>query len=295
YFLIARNDSLVSSTRHLFHLRPAYQFSPVEKLKLTAGLNVAVQNDQYPGSKSFHLYPHVQAQYELGKNVEAYGVVTGDMDKVDLHSMSAENLWINSNLPVLHTNRAIEFKAGLKGKFSRNVAFDAGLDVATLKNYYYYLNLDASGSVPVLFNRFNVTYDANTSRVNPYAEISYSKTETFRLSLRGDYFTYTTESVLQPFHRPTYRGNINMRYNLYDKILIEAGLITQGGMKAFDSGLNTVTLDAAVDVNLKARYFISKEISAFLQFDNILSNNYPLYQSYPVRGFQVLGGISWSF
>ena len=66
-------------------------------------------------------------------------------------------------------------------------------------------------------------------------------------------------------------------------------------MKAVDQGLSVITLDPAFDVNLKMRYFISKEFSAFIQFNNMLSNNYPLYQSYPVRGFQALGGVNWSF
>ncbi len=292
YFLINRSDSLISTpSRQLLRIRPSYQFIPIEKLLITAGLNIAIQNDQYKGSKDLHLYPHIKAQYLLGSAVEIYGLVTGDMDKVNLHTLSAENIWINSNISISHTNRALEFQGGMKGKIGSKAAFGVGISVAALKNYYYYLNIENSA----LSNKFNIVYDGDTKRVNPFAEISYSQAETFRLTLRGDYFSYNTNDLQEAFHRPTYKVNFNTRYNFYDKIFIEAGIISQGGMKAVDQGLSVITLDPAFDVNLKMRYFISKEFSAFIQFNNMLSNNYPLYQSYPVRGFQALGGVNWSF
>jgi hypothetical protein len=67
-------------------------------------------------------------------------------------------------------------------------------------------------------------------------------------------------------------------------------------MKALDVTNNTtVTLDPAVDLNTKLNYFVSKQFSIFLKFNNMLSNKYPVYFNYPVRGFQAMGGISWSF
>jgi len=59
--------------------------------------------------------------------------------------------------------------------------------------------------------------------------------------------------------------------------------------------LKTIALDPALDLNAKVDYFLSKKISAFLKFNNLLSSNYQLYLYYPVRGFQVMGGVSWSF
>ena len=301
YFLINRKDSLISSTvRHLFRVRPYYQFSPVEKLLVTGGVNLALQNDQYDGSKDFHAYPHVKAQYTASPSMEFYGVVTGDIDKVNLHTLASENLWINSNIPIYHTNRALEFQAGLKGKIGRRVAVGAGVSIASLKNYYYYLNVRenfySSGNLIGAVDKFNIVYDKNTQRINPFAEISYAHGEAFTLGVRGDYYDYDTDVLLDAWHRPTYRVGINSRYNLFEKISIDASFIAQGGMKAFDPTSNeVVTLKEALDLNLKGRYFFSKQFSAFLQFNNMLSNNYPLFLSYPVRGFQVMGGVSWSF
>ena len=302
YFLIARKDSMISNTtRHLLRIRPSYQFTPLEKLTVTAGVNIALQNDQYAESKDLHFYPHLKAQYQLARSWEAYGIVTGDLDKVDLHSLSAENLWLDSNIPITNTNRALEFRGGLTGKIGRKVAVGAGVSIASLKNYYYYQtvrdNLNPGGApVGVLFDKFTVVYDRDTRRINPFGEISYATAEAFSMTLRGDYFNYSTDILPNALHRPTYRLSANARYNLYEKITLEAGVIAQGGMKSLDPGTNTVILlDPAFDLNLKARYFLSKQFSAFIQCNNILSSKYPLYQSYSVRGFQLLGGVSWSF
>ncbi len=309
YFLINRKDSLISQDRHLFRVKPAYQFNPIDKLLLTAGANVAYSSDQYPGSKDFHFYPHLKAQYELSPSFEAYGIVTGDMDKVDLHSLSSENMWLTSNHIFsnvndnrnfyTNTNRAVEFRGGINGKLGKKVAVGAGISVAELKNYYFYgvftgNNNPAHQVIPAYITAFFPAYDGSTKRVNPFAEISYAEAETFKLSLRGDYFNYSTQDLPGPSLRPTYRVSATSVYNMFDKISLEAGFIAQGGMKFYTTP-NSASLDPAFDLNIKTRYFISKQVSAFVMLNNILGNNYPLYLNYPARGFQVLAGVSWSF
>ncbi|NOT76134.1 MAG: hypothetical protein HOP08_14500 [Cyclobacteriaceae bacterium] len=301
YFLINRKDSQTEGTRHLFKIKPAYQFTPFENLVLTTGANIAFTNDQYIESKEVHIYPHVKAQYLLGPSWEVYGLVTGDMDKVNLHTLSSENLWIDSNIPITHTNRSLEFQGGLTGKVGRKISVGAGLSVAAMKNYYYYVNvrnaLSPDGNVNAYnFDKFNVAYDGNTRRFNPFAEVSFAHSEAISLSLRADYFSYGAAGPLEILHRPTYRINANSRFNIYEKIVLEAGFIAQGGMKSLDPATATVIdLDGAFDLNLKTRYFFSKQFSAFIQLNNMLSNKYPIYQSYPARGFQALAGVSWSF
>jgi hypothetical protein len=89
---------------------------------------------------------------------------------------------------------------------------------------------------------------------------------------------------------------VNGSYNLYQKILFHADLIAQGGMKALDPITDqTVKLDGAFDLNFKTEYLFSESFSAFIQLNNIASNKYPIFLHYPVRGFQVMGGITWSF
>ena len=77
---------------------------------------------------------------------------------------------------------------------------------------------------------------------------------------------------------------------------MEVNVISQGGMMAFDPVADArVELDPAFDLNVRSEYLISESFSIFAQFNNITSSQYPLFFNYPVRGFQALGGLTWSF
>lgn len=292
YFLIARKDSLRDAApRHLLKIRPAYRFEAIDKLWLTIGLNGAMENDTLGQSSSVHVYPNLKADYHLAESVDAYVGVTGDIDKVSLNTLSAENFWVNRNLDIFHTNRAIDFFGGLKGKLGRKSGFGFGISYANLKGLYFYQNSSVNRA------KFDVIYDnGNTQRTNLFAELSFAYSDVAKMNLRGDYFSYSTDQLSEPFHRPAYRIAYNSTFNIFKKLLLNVDFIAQGGIKAIDSEtLKTVELKPALDLNLKLDYFVSKQFSVFLKFNNLLSNQYQVYLNYPVRGFQAMGGISWSF
>ena len=54
-------------------------------------------------------------------------------------------------------------------------------------------------------------------------------------------------------------------------------------------------LGLIADFNLGAEYFYSKNLTAFLQFNNFAAQRYNRWYNYPVMGFQVLGGVSFKF
>lgn len=291
YDLIARKDSLVDAKpRHLFKVSPSFAFSPIDNLSISLGATAVLDNDSIR-SKSLHFYPNVKANYLVSQNVNAYASLTGDMEKVTLHTLSRENLWLNANIGIFHTNKTIELNTGLKGKLGRLVAFDLGVAAANLKDLYLFQNAVTDRA------KFDVVYDVgNTQRINLFGELGYNKNEVVRFNLRGDYYSYSTDTQGEAWHRPTYRLSTNASFNVYQKLLLNVGLVGQGGMKAFDNETaQVVTLDPGLDLNVKADYFVSKQVSIFLKFENILSNDYPVYLNYPVRGFQVMGGVSWSF
>ena len=289
YQLISRDDDFVDTgARHLFRAGAAFRFSAAENLTLTIGARAAIDNDSIRSSK-FHLYPDVHATYTLSKNVAAYASLTGDMDRVSLHSLSESNQWLNSNVGIFHTNRVLDFTAGLKGKAGSNLAFVTGFAAAKLDDSYFYQNAIANRA------KFDVIYD-DLTRLTVFGEAIFSKNDAAQFSLRGDYYNYSTDNLAEAWHRPTYRFSAEARFNIYEKVRLSLGLAGQGGMKAFDNEiLQQVSLEEAIDLNTQLDYFLSKQVSVFVKLENILSNDYPVYLNYPVRGFQGMGGVKWSF
>lgn len=291
YSLISRKDSLINATpRHLLKAHPAVKFSVMEKLSLTVGVNAVLENDSIR-NKSFHLYPAARAEYGLTQKINAYASLLGDMEKVNLHSVYKENFWVNSNIGIFHTNKTVDLVAGIQGKIGSQLAFDVGFSAANLKDLYFYQNAVTDQS------KFDLVYDlGDVQRLNLFGEIALNKNEVVRLNIRGDYYGYSTDQQAEAWHRPTYRFTMGTSFNIYQKVMLKAGFIGQGGMKVLDDVTSqVVTLDPALDLNVQATYRLSRQVSAFLKFENLLATDYPLYLNYPVRGFQVLGGVSWSF
>jgi hypothetical protein len=211
---------------------------------------------------------------------------------VSLQSLSYDNLWLAPNVPIFHTNKALDFSVGLKARLGNKVGVHTGMSFTSLKNWYYFMNSEDDQS------KFDVVYDggAGTLRANIFAALSYAQSEVAKFMLRGDFYNYGTGSLNEAWHRPTYKLTANGSYNLYDKFIFSADLIAQGGMKAMDPVTDTeVKLDGAFDLNFKTEYLFSKSFSAFVQLHNITSNKYPIFLNYPVRGFQLMAGITWSF
>lgn len=289
YSLINRKDSLLdASPRSLFSISPRYEFYPIEDLKLSAGIVAAFENDSISG-KDVHAYPDLRATYPLSPSVDVTASLTGGIEKVSLRTLSNENMWLGANIPIFHTNKLLDFQAALHTKIGNKVSVNGGFSLASLKYLYFFRNLDTDPS------RFTVEYDDVTNRTNFFASLGFVQSQAFKFLLRGDVYSYGTE-IREAWHRPTYKVTAETSINLADKVRIDASLISQGGMKAFDpTNDSVVKLDAAFDLNVRAEYMFSDSFSIFGQFNNVTSSQYPLFLNYPVRGFQALAGLTWSF
>ncbi|MFM7854346.1 MAG: hypothetical protein ACKO96_21090, partial [Flammeovirgaceae bacterium] len=108
--------------------------------------------------------------------------------------------------------------------------------------------------------------------------------------------------IVEAFHRPAYRVSLNSTINIYNKVILDADVLAQGGMKGLSTEFfvpsgprKVIDIPSAFDVNLKANYLVSNQFSVFVSCNNILNNNYQMYLYYPVRGFQAMVGASFSF
>jgi len=290
FALITRKDSEVEAKpRSLFTLAPAYSFEAIENLKVSVGAIMAFENDTID-SKDVHFYPDLKAQYPISPSVDLVGTITGGIEKVSLQSLVHENLWLAPNVGVFHTN-TFDFGLGINARVGNKVAVHSGLALSNLKNWYNFVTSPEDQS------KFVTVYDeGSVRRTNVYAALNYAPSELAKFMIRGDVYKYIAGDLPEVWHRPTYKVTVHGSYNIVEKIILTADLIAQGGMKAYDPATDaTIKLDGAFDLNAKAEYIFSPSFSAFAQFNNITSNQYPIYLNYPVRGFQFLAGITWSF
>jgi hypothetical protein len=292
YFLIARRDENVDAKpRHLFRLRPVYQFMPIDKLTVQAGAQIAYENDTAGTGSNLHVYPHATARYALTKSVNAFARLTGNMERVSLHTLTLENPWLAANVPIQHTNKRIDVGGGLLGGSPKGVYWTVGFSASALDHQYFFVN-DASGG------KFDLLYFQNVVwRSNPYGEFGLTKDLRAQWKLRFDYFGYTSAARgFVPWHLPEYRGELLANIHLYKKLLLQTSSTLLGGIRGREPGtLRTVELPVVVDLNLKLDYLLSDRFALFVRGDNLLNTQYRLFLNYPVRGLQVLAGGTYNF
>jgi hypothetical protein len=294
YSILSRSDSEVEAKpRSLLNINPSYVFYPIEDLRFSAGVVASFENDTID-NKDVHAYPDLHASYPISPSVNATASLTGGVEKVSLHTLSNENMWIAPNIPIFHTNKLYDLTIALNTRIGNKVAVNGGVSAASLKNWYFFVN-DVTD-----MSKFTTIYEKKgVERINLFASIGFAQTEAAKIMVRGDWYSYVTDELAEPYHRPTYKLTADASFNIYKKLLLDFDVIAQGGMVGYDYTETTnngkVELDPAFDLNARMEYLVSGSFSFFVQANNILDNQYPLFMNYPVRGFQVLGGLTWSF
>jgi hypothetical protein len=257
-----------------------------------AGFNVAYSNDTVSADSKFHLYPRINAEYKLLENkVIAFAGLDGDMQKNTLRTFSRENPFLGSDVVLFHTNKTFDLYGGIKGGLKGGVSYKIKIGTANYKNLYFFNN----GFVDT--SRFTILYNKNTvNLLSINGELGYEMNNRFRLGMAAGYFGYTMNDSLSAWHRPSFTGSILATYNLNQKVYFNADFYYIGGLKGknYVSG-QEITLKGIADLSLKMDYLFSKSFSAFVEVNNILSQRYQQYLYYPVKGINVLAGLTYSF
>jgi hypothetical protein len=287
----SRADSSTIS-RTLFTLKPALQYKVNDEFSVIGGFNIAYANDTIAGYPKFHLYPRINAEYKLLENkVIAFAGLDGDMQKNTFRTLSRENPYLASDVSLFHTNKTFDLYAGIKGGLKGGVSYKIRVGTANYKYLYFFNNGFTDTS------RFTILYNKNTvNLLSLNGELGYEMSNRLRLGLSAGYFGYTMNDTISAWHRPDFTGSILATYNLNQKVYFNADFYYIGGLKGknYVSG-QEVALNGIADLNFKIDYLFSNRFSAFVEVNNILSQKYQRYLYYPVKGINVLAGLTYSF
>ena len=288
--MISRYDSQENLSRNLIKVKP-YAYYRYNDFDIRGGLNFVFQNDTLSGRSDVLMYPFIRIDYALNDYFRLFLKLDGDMEQVDFQSVVNENPYLYEGFALLHSNRKFGIDWGIQGNVNNNLNFLAGFRLSEYKDLYFFMNDSLD------FSKFHIIYDHdNTTVLNFYGELVYSRVKNYNMALRADYFNYDTKMLAEAWHRPTYQFTGTFRYYLYDKIIFGSNIYFTGGIRAYDyTRSETIKLTGIVDLNLSVNYLFSERLGAILRFKNILGRNYERYWRYPSRGIQVLGGVSLNF
>ncbi|MGN7989866.1 hypothetical protein ACTJKC_21155 [Pedobacter sp. 22226] len=296
-------DALTSVGNNLLRLNPYIRLQ-VKGAKITAGINFVQEFGAYSSSK---IFPAVTADFTLIPDyLQVFGEVKGDVNRNSLKGFTDENPWLNSNIVVKNTVEKLSFSAGIKGTGGPGFGYKARVYVKQFDDMPLFVNNFTD------FNKFDVIYDFGKTKLTGLeGEISVQVSDALKWTGKLNLDDWKPASETYSWFKPGLKVSSNFVYTYNKKLSFNAGVVIQDDVKAKVNIANPVpasqyvipnpaiesiaTVKGYVDLGLGAEYRINNKFSVFAKANNILNSNYSRYLYYQVNGFNIFGGLTYSF
>jgi hypothetical protein len=281
-------DTLVGN-QTIFWFNPSVSKGTTQ-WRFTAGVNIygRVNNEVFKP----HLYPRAMFQFHMVKEVIVpYFGVDGYLETNSYRQVVEENPYIVPSLAVRPTSYKMIGYLGLKGHISDAVSYNLKASYSIIDDAYFYVN---DNSDP-LMNQFRVVYD-DVTLGTLHGELTVEPNDSWKVFLQGNYYSYITMvNEEHPWNKPEFDISLQARYNMGDKIILNAGIYTIGSRyyENYNFSLDA-TLPLTFDLNLGMEYRYSKLLSFWVRFNNMAAQTYYLYNQYPSYKFRAMLGFSYA-
>lgn len=268
--------------------------------KLYASVGFAIFADVNDKTK-FHFYPNIEAKYSFLDIFIPYLGINGGLERNSFRTLTNENPFLLSQVTLQNTNTKYNVYGGVRGSISNKISFNAQIARKKIEAQALYVS-DTTYSIQ---NKLDVIYESlDLTEIN--AQITYQQQEKIRVFLKGKYSFFNPLNEDHMWNNSPLEVSLGGVYDLANKLLVRADIFFVGSRKAksltFVEGaeLNkdnsyAVNQKAFFDFNLGFEYRYNKNISAFLNFNNIIGQQYQVYYLYPVQGINILGGATFRF
>ncbi|MBR9774399.1 MAG: TonB-dependent receptor [Cytophagales bacterium] len=276
--------------RNYFKLQPYVQYTK-ESFKIKVGANVIQENDIVPNkTEDFHIFPILKMSYHVLPELGIYGAYEGDVIRNTYYDFIQENPFLGPSENLKNTIQNFQIDAGISGKANDQVNYKIGFKYGDFTNMHFYGNNEMDST------RFQLIYDNNSKVLEYHASIDYIFDEWYQLDASAHYYHYTLDEISFAWQRPEWELKINNTFTPDDKWLVHANVNAMGGINAINlMSDNERILGTLVDLHLGADYAFTNRFSAFAYGNNLLNQKYQRFSNYPVRGIQLIGGVSFKF
>lgn len=283
-----RRSESTDSVNHTVVAAKHWFSKSTSEWKVILGFNVYV--DIMNKAKTY-IYPRASLQFNvIEKILVPYVGIDGYLNVHSYSSIAGENPFVVPGLNVSKSKHRLVAYAGLKGKLSSKSIYRFDVTYSSVDDMYFYVN----DSTLEYYNQFSVVYD-DIELIRYYGEINFELAEKINVQLKGNYYKYVMSEEEMAWHKPEYDINLNLSYNMRDKILFDIDFFIIGERYAmsYDQPDVPVKLETIPDLNLGIEYRYSKIISGFISLNNITSDKYYLWNQYPSQKFNFLLGFTY--
>lgn len=266
-----------------------YSIDPSILLKTpNVKLNIGVKPTWNNGA--FNLLPNLMVNSRLpNSNFSLEAGFKGSFIKNSFRSLAQFNPWIG--LPnQLRNTRVVEQYIGFNGSTNSHFSFNAQLALMQMKDQPLFINQLGDGKA------FDILY-TNMNTLKLSGEINYTFQEKLSLLASASYSNFSKlDAATDAFGLIPLETTAGLIWKPIGDLQIKADLFYRSGSLYRDSfSLTAKRLSPAMDMNLGVEFGLMPKLNLWLQMNNLFNNTYQRWNQYPVFGFNVMGGVVYSF
>jgi len=197
------------------------------------------------------------------------------------------NPWIWAPLAI-YNSRIDERYAGIKGSVGDHFSYGAKVAYNKITNQPLFVNDTATGK------SFRVLNEPEMKVANFSGELGYTVGEQFSVISNLTFNNYNTDFYEKAWGLLPLEWNTTMRVHVMKDLYVNANLYAFDGPWSFSKG-EKKNLGGAMDLSAGLEFKVANNIKIWGQFNNILNKEYQRWNQYPVYGFNILGGVVFSF
>ena len=278
-------NSNTSISNNVFAIQPKIQFANQDLM-----IKLAVQPTW--NNTELEILPDISAEYYLAKEkFIVLGGIKSSIQKNSYQSLASNNLYIDQPTAFLNS-KTNEIFGGLKGAVGKHFSFLGKLSFLKTNNQVLFANDTANNKS----QNFNILYEPDLKSIRISGEISYTDKEKFSLVTGVALTQFTSqEKYEKAFGILPFEINSSIRYHVLKDVILKSDLFIWDGAHYRVKNNITGKSKMAIDLNIGAEVKVLKNINFYLDLNNLFNNEYQRWNQYNVFGFNVVGGVVYSF
>lgn len=269
----------------LFNLLPKFPYE-IRKLSSNLGLSISVGNNSYKKTYLFLIMPYLDFYYKYDNKINFYGSFYGNIEGrsyLDLVKSNPCFREFNEVKNVQYERKPIVLNLGINFSVYDDLVINFQADITKYSNLFFFKRVNINNK-DSMNDYFEVLYK-ETLVFSPELAVSQKINTSLNYLLKVNYYLYSMEG--KPLHKPKYKAECNINYDLYTNLSLFSELQFLGGI-LFKEAL---ALNNFINVNLGGNYRINNDLVAFLKVLNLFNRDNPLYNGFVSRGIQINVGI----
>jgi hypothetical protein len=240
---------------------------------------------------SFYLLPNFLA--DISTSDQRFSLQLGWIgyyDKGSYQRFESINPWLAQPDSLLNT-RMQEAYGGFKGSISNHFAYAAKIGFLNYNNMPLFVNDSLNGG-----KDFVIRYEKSMAAVQFHGELSYLQAQDLEITASLNVLNFHDQNT-----EPKAWGMLPVEFNTHFKWQAFKDFFAKLDLFAFKGGFYRSPDGAAfhgdngLDMNAGVEFRIARHVDLWFQMNNIFNDKYQRWHQYPVYGFNVLGGIVYSF